>query len=294
VINLIFRTLRVLCFGLGRPEPSSFAVDDHIHSRTARSQDAGLPPSPAPSPLLLPSRGRSSPALSLFAFPRNSRKGRMGDDAAANEQCLAPLVSLVERLRAELEGPQGRSEPLKRLRAELKELQGRSEAPGEELEARRRRLRLAESRLVERLLAELERLHGGSEEPGEELEAKRRRLRLAEATLELVQRRQEEVDAAEASVMHPQGRENDCGLTSCDGTGSRRPAPTCASTGRPRRGGPAPEPHHGAAAGRLARAPQPVAVREGSPAEVGLQDTRKAGEGVACASPPLVLDSGEP
>jgi hypothetical protein len=46
--------------------------------------------------------------------------------------------------------------------------------------------------LVERLRGEVTELHKRWEALGEELEAKRRRLRLAEATVELVQRRQEE------------------------------------------------------------------------------------------------------
>jgi hypothetical protein len=50
------------------------------------------------------------------------------DDSAAGEDRLAPLVGLVERLRGEVTG-----------------LQERWEALGEELEAKQRRLRLAEA-----------------------------------------------------------------------------------------------------------------------------------------------------
>jgi hypothetical protein len=53
----------------------------------------------------------------------------MGDAAQGDDEAtLAPLVGLVERLRGE-----------------FTELQGRWEALGEELEAKRRRLRLAEA-----------------------------------------------------------------------------------------------------------------------------------------------------
>jgi hypothetical protein len=50
------------------------------------------------------------------------------DESAVGEERLAPLVELVERLRGE-----------------VTELHGRWEALGEELEAKRRRLRLAEA-----------------------------------------------------------------------------------------------------------------------------------------------------
>jgi hypothetical protein len=51
--------------------------------------------------------------------------------------------------------------------------------------------------LVERLRAEVTELQGRGEAPDEGLEAKQRRLRLAEATMELMQRRQEEGPAGE-------------------------------------------------------------------------------------------------
>jgi predicted nucleic acid-binding Zn-ribbon protein len=51
--------------------------------------------------------------------------------------------------------------------------------------------------LVERLRGELTELHGRWEALGEELEAKRRRLRLAEATVDLMKRRGQEEAGAE-------------------------------------------------------------------------------------------------
>jgi hypothetical protein len=51
--------------------------------------------------------------------------------------------------------------------------------------------------LVDRLRAEVTELQGRWEALGEELEAKRGRLRLAETTMELMQRRQEEEAASE-------------------------------------------------------------------------------------------------
>jgi chromosome segregation ATPase len=54
--------------------------------------------------------------------------------------------------------------------------------------------------LVERLRAEVTELQGRWEALGEELEAKRRRLGLAEATVELLQRRQEEAASEEGTA----------------------------------------------------------------------------------------------
>jgi hypothetical protein len=75
----------------------------------------------------------------------------VGDEATAahsEETPLAPLVGLVERLRGE-----------------VTELQGRREALGEELEAKRRRLRLAEA-TVELLQRRGEEEAGQEEEGG--------------------------------------------------------------------------------------------------------------------------------
>jgi hypothetical protein len=174
--------------------------------------------------------------------------------------------------------------------------------------------------LVERLRAEVTELQGRWEALGEELEAKRRRLRLAEATVELMQRRQEEAgsiaggggsgrgggcvprmrrhvsQAAQASVgcqMSPSEARHvqDCDvIVLCLGqapagssAGGKRPHPP--APGDHRRGGPAPQPRHGAAAECVARAPQAVAVRQGGgAAEGGVQGAEGAGEGVAHAS----------
>jgi hypothetical protein len=60
--------------------------------------------------------------------PRLKIAEMMGDAAQGDEATLAPLTGLVDRLRGK-----------------VTELQGRWEALGEELEAKRRRLRLAEA-----------------------------------------------------------------------------------------------------------------------------------------------------
>jgi hypothetical protein len=76
----------------------------------------------------------------------------VGDEATAHSERLAPLVSLVNRLRGE-----------------VTELQGRWEALGEDLEAKRRRLRLAEAttELVQRREGEAAGAEGGKESAGD-------------------------------------------------------------------------------------------------------------------------------
>jgi hypothetical protein len=64
----------------------------------------------------------------VSSCPRLKIAEMMGDAAQGDEATLAPLTRLVDRLRGE-----------------VTELQGRWEALGEELEAKRRRLRLAEA-----------------------------------------------------------------------------------------------------------------------------------------------------
>jgi hypothetical protein len=68
--------------------------------------------------------------LSALTQVAGGHQQEMGDDASAHndEAPLAPLLGLVDRLRGE-----------------VTELQGRWEALGEELEAKRRRLKLAEA-----------------------------------------------------------------------------------------------------------------------------------------------------
>jgi chromosome segregation ATPase len=120
-------------------------------------------------------------------WPRSEQGGeqeQMEQPAAAEDERLAPLLNLVDRLRGE-----------------VTDLNGRWNALGEELEAKRGRLRLAEAtmELMQRQedeaapeRVEVTELQGRWEALGEELEAKRGRLRLAEATMELMQRREEE------------------------------------------------------------------------------------------------------
>jgi hypothetical protein len=178
---------------------------------------------------------------------------------------LGPLVGLVERLRAE-----------------VTELQGPWVALGEELEAKRRRLRLAEAtvEVVQRRGKEAAREEEG-EGPGgdgalyaEAEKAVSAQVRVG-CTLGISQRRSPHMGAATGSCWVVRRRQ--------------APMPTSHSTGRSQAGGPAPEPRHGAAAERVAGAPHAVAVRQGGSAPEGcVQGAEGACERVAHAAGEVV------